>query len=930
MTSRFKLALLGSAMLIGGYGMAVHAQAQDTAQDTAPSSEVNEGGDKSTVVVIYANRDKAITAQMKATNTITALSKEDLDHTAVHNVAEALGTLPGVNVMQTGSSYFGGADGASRGEGMFVSLRGMNSEYNVNMINGVTVAQGMPYSRGVQLHLLPPSGLQTIVVNLTSTADMDGDAIGGTVDFRTPTAFNFTGASHASISLSGRLESRARDYGLDGQGGGIAGEYARKFGTDGQFGVYVSAFYDVRNYANSAMQGVTAAQNDGGWDYLVTNSSGASYPGVDKLANMTQTGIDVGASTGSTERWGGNVSLDWNVDDSLSLYLRASYAKADTTQNSTLSEYVSSGKSHNQVAGTDRYALSVDQISTRVWYETNPEKADLATLTFGGAKTAGAWTFSPSIYYSVGNNDRPNHIEASARINQSDNYNHGSTRPLGGLSMGYDHDGFPIPQMTSVIFDDLNNANTAVLARRSGQRTEGYSGQEKGGVKLDAQYDADNGGALQYIKTGFKYTTSHRRVTNRDWTNGYIANSMGVGGATWASLGLATDYYDSVFPGVYNWRLPKVNEGVLTSLFYKYKTDASFDTCASRFENNWNCNTQKGNETVSAAYVEADYKFGALEVLPGIRYEGTRIDNTYWVIPTENGAEVDGHFDKNRTTYSKVLPSLFLNYRPDSNAIYRASVWTSYTRPPFVQLAGGSRKSVSADGTTVITLGNPNLKAIDAVNVDASAEWTSSAGGHAMIAAYHKDLANYIFDNGSNYLNGAQLVEGKVYTTMPVNGGKGTVDGIQLQLRQKFRDLPSWMSGFGASMNATRQWTRVDLGHDYGSGQIKPMQNAPEWMANASVFYEKYGLSLDLNVNYAGRYLSTYALIGGQDVWVKGARRVDLHAGYKFNDHVKLDLSVANLLKDYSYWSHVGKETYAISDIVDTGRTTLVTLKYDF
>ena len=921
MTSRFKLFLMGSAMLIGGYGATAQAQTKAT--------DVTEVGDTSTVVTIFANRDKAINAQMKATNTITALSKEDLDHTAVHNVAEALGTLPAVNVMQTGSSYFGGADGASRGEGMFVSLRGMNSEYNVSSINGVTVAQGMPYSRGIQLHLLPPSGLQTIVVNLTSTADMDGDAIGGTVDFRTPTAFNFSGQSHASLSVSGRLESRARDYGLDGQGGGIAGEYARKFGAQNQFGLYVSAFYDVRNYANSAMQGVTAAQNDGGWDYLVTNSAGASYPGVDVLSNMTQTGIDVGASTGSTERWGGNFSFDWNVDDSLSLYLRGSYAKADTTQNSTLSEYVSSTKTHTQVAGTDRYALSVDKISTRVWYETNPEKADLSTLTFGGAKKTGGWTLSPSIFVSVGNNDRPNHIEASARINQSDNYNHGSTRPLGGISMGYDSDGFPIPQMTTDIYNDLNNANTAVLARRSGQRTEGFSGQTKAGLKFDAQYDVQSG-ALQYIKTGFKYTGSRRKVTNRDWTNGYIANSMGVGGATWASLGLATDYYASVFPGIYNWRLPKVNEGVLTELFYKYKTDASFDTCGSLYSNNWNCNTQKGTENVAAAYAEADYRFGDLEVLPGIRYEGTKIDNTYWVIPKTSGAEADGYFEDSHSKYSKLLPSVFLNYRPDGSSIYRASVWTSYTRPPFIQLAGGSRKSVSADGTTVITLGNPNLKAIDAVNFDTSAEWTSSAGGHAMIGAYYKKLSNYIFDNGSNYLNGAQLVEGKVFTTMPVNGGDGTVAGFQVQLRQKFRDLPSWMSGFGAGMNATRQWTRVDLGHDYGSGQMKPMQNAPEWLANASLFYEKYGLTVDLNVNYAGRYISTYALIGGQDLWVKAARRVDLHVGYKVNDNVKVDLSVANLLKDYSYWSHIGKESYAISDIVDIGRTTLLTAKYDF
>ncbi|ESQ84005.1 hypothetical protein AEAC466_09680 [Asticcacaulis sp. AC466] len=916
----FKLALLASAMAFGSYSV---AQAQTQASDTKAAD------DGTTIVTVFATRDKAISAQMKATNTITALSKDDLDHTAVHNVAEALGTLPGVNVMNTGHSFFGGIDGASRGEGMFVSLRGMNSEYNLNLINGVPVAQGMPYSRGVQLSLLPPSGLQTIVVNLTSTADMDGDAIGGTVDFRTPTAFNFSPKTSASLTVSGRLESRARDYGDNGTGGGIAGEFSHKFGDHDQLGIYVSAFYDERSYANSESAGVMAATNDGGWDYLVTDAKGNSYPGINKAANLAQTGLNIGVSTGSTKRWGGNMSFDWKLDDTTDLYARASYARADTEQNSTLVQYVSASKSHPQMGTTDRYGLSVDQISTRVWYETNPEKAILSTFTVGGEKRLDQWTLSSSAFYSHGQNDRPDHIEASARINQSDHFNHGSNRPLGGLSIGYDNNGFPIPLYTTQIYNDLNNSETALLARRSGQLTQGLSKQDKDGFRFDARYDAD-GGALQYIKTGLKFTESRRAISNIDWTNDHFANSLGHGGETWSSLGLATDYYNSVFPGVYNIRAPKVDQAKLFQYFYQFKTDSSLDTCSNNTINNLNCNTQKGTEDVSAAYLTANYLFNNLEVIPGARYEHTQIDNTYWVTPRQAGVEQDGHFETNHVSYNKFLPSLFVNYRPASNAVYRASVWTSYTRPPFTQLGGGSNTSISADGTTTISMGNPKLKAIDAVNYDLSAEWTNSAGGHAMIGAYYKSLSHYIYDNGSNYLNTATLTEGKVITTQPQNGGNGHVTGLQAQLRQKFSMLPGWMSGFGLGMNATRQWTRVDLGADMGSGQFKPIQNAPEWLANASIFYEKHGLSLDLNWNYKGAYITDYALIAGQDLWIKPARRVDLHAGYTINPHLKLDLSVANLLKDYSYWSHVGKKAYTINDIVDTGQTTLVTLKYQY
>jgi hypothetical protein len=45
---------------------------------------------------------------------------------------------------------------------------------------------------------------------------------------------------------------------------------------------------------------------------------------------------------------------------------------------------------------------------------------------------------------------------------------------------------------------------------------------------------------------------------------------------------------------------------------------------------------------------------------------------------------------------------------------------------------------------------------------------------------------------------------------------------------------------------------------------------------------------------------------------------------------VKLDLSVANLLKGESYWSHIGEHSLALSDVVDSGRTSLLTLKYAY
>jgi hypothetical protein len=70
-------------------------------------------------LIVAANRYDASSMQMDAPNTVNVLSAASLQHTAVHNVAEALGLLPGVNVTNTGSGYFSGVDGAARGEGVY-------------------------------------------------------------------------------------------------------------------------------------------------------------------------------------------------------------------------------------------------------------------------------------------------------------------------------------------------------------------------------------------------------------------------------------------------------------------------------------------------------------------------------------------------------------------------------------------------------------------------------------------------------------------------------------------------------------------------------------------------------------------------------------------------------------------------------------------
>jgi TonB-dependent receptor len=875
-------------------------------------------------LIVAANRYDASSMQMDAPNTVNVLSAADLQYTAVHNVAEALGLIPGVNVTNTGSGYFSGIDGAARGEGVYATVRGLPADYDVNLINGVEVAQGMPYSRSVQLSLLPPSGLQTIVMNKTSTADMDGDAIGGTVDFRTPTAFDFAKTTSGSVSISGRSESRARDYGNSGLGGGAAGDFQTKFGSEKQFGVYASAYYDYRTYVNSEEAAATSALNDGSWEFAHTDANGGNAAGYDPSKNLSSTGMNAGVVPGYERRYGGNFSFDWKVDETLSTYLRMTYSYAQTTEDTSFTQLLPKNVTYQPTGTSGVYTPDIGRIASRYWYETNPEIADLATFQIGADKTLGGWTISPNLFYSFGDNDRPDHVEIDGR---EDKYTKNNFAYSGSTLMSYGAGGFPYPQLTPALLAQVNNI-PGLYANDYGELTKIYSGQRKGGGKVDFRYDFTNG-SLSSVQFGAKFTDSVRNYTNRDWSTAGINDGV----TTLGDLGIFNGSYNAIFPGQYAWKSPKVSESAVSNLIQQYLVDSDLDTCGdSIYANNYNCDTLRGREAVAAIYGKATFNVGNLEIVPGLRFEHTDIRNTYYVVPQDSsGNETLGYFQSNHTVYNEPLPSVFLNYRPSDGTVYRAALWQSYTRPSLYQLGSSAQISIS-DGVTTITRGNPNLKSIKATNLDLSGQWNNNNGGYASVAGFYKHLSHYIYDAGGQQANSSTNGEGTILFRTPENGGNARIYGLELDTHQKFKFLPAPFDGLGVSFNATRQNTKVDLGTP-GFGN-EEMQSAPKFMANAEVFYEKNGFSLNLSYHYTSAWLANYDYLNQgaswDDLWIRPIKRLDLHAGYVFHNGLQVDFSISNLADNYSYWAHVGKHNRAISDIVDTGMTSLLTVKYNF
>src|SRR5690606_3322830 len=170
----------------------------------------------------------AISAQRRADGVVNVLSADDMGKLPDANVADALARLPGVNVIVNQTT----------GEGEYVTVRGFAGTFNAYSINGVRVALTDTDSRKMSMTVLPPNGLQAISVYKTLTPDLDGDAIGGSVNFTTPTALDFNKPALRVFGTYG-MNDRADKQGEESSNSQIQIDAARRFG-DGRFGLFGS------------------------------------------------------------------------------------------------------------------------------------------------------------------------------------------------------------------------------------------------------------------------------------------------------------------------------------------------------------------------------------------------------------------------------------------------------------------------------------------------------------------------------------------------------------------------------------------------------------------------------------------------------------------------------------------------------------------
>jgi TonB-dependent receptor len=421
------------------------------------------------------------------------------------------------------------------------------------------------------------------------------------------------------------------------------------------------------------------------------------------------------------------------------------------------------------------------------------------------------------------------------------------------------------------------NVNAYPFIQNAIQNDKGAERNVSGGFDLAApkRFGGSNGGLLKF---GLKVRDQDR---TRDVNTATQTPPRGV------TLPLL-DYIDPDYSPADNYLGGKYKFGIAFPDVTALRTLSHGGTLTTVVAPTGDSGSYTAHERVTGGYVMDEIYLGErTTLLPGIRFEAT--DTQYgapqYVLDSSGGVKSRTIFSGSNS-YLNVLPGAHLRHRFFADTILRLSFSRSLARPNYSDLA----PFVLQDPTGLtISRGNPKLNVTTANNADAAIEHYFKNVGIASAGFFHKNLGDYIYSTTLQQSIGSDLYR----VTQPVNGDSANLYGVELTLARQLDFLPGPMRGFGVYANFTHVHSSAKLPR---GNFILPGQ--AENMGNASLSYERRGLSTRLSFNYQGQYVLAIGNTPADDNWLDNRLEIDFSASQRINKHARIFIDLINLGND--------------------------------
>ena len=673
-------------------------------------------GANSEQVDVYAGRQggevEAINRTFTADNIINVLPAEVIRSLPNANVADAIGRLASVTLER------------DEGEGKYVQIRGTEPRLTNVTVDGINIASAETV-RQIKLDIIPADLVESVQINKTLQANMEGDGIGGSVDLRTKSA-----GERPTIALES----------TGGYTPIIGGRPVYQF--DGTLG-------------KRWMGGKLGLLGGGSYDW---NGRGINdvEPGPVLLG-----GYDVRDYQYYRERLGFAGTLDYRFSDTSNIYLKGIYSLFHNYGNRW---------DYNLATGLDATGQPDGSGTMQFGAEVRRPVQDLGSLQLGGRHVISRSLFAWDVDTSVGRTRDRGYSDATFKPLK------GSA--LTGIQFSLDTKNPLIPKLTPQNGVNIFDPTQYFYA---GERQNYYYNPEVDlgfGASLSNSYTL--AGHASTFEFGGRFRNVHK-FANQDIR--YTAPTAAAGDQTLSMTNFLGSFTDpSYYQNSYQFG-PTVD-------YAKVRAFTAVGPDPNPKRRNIQTNNFNFVEKVAAGYLMNTINVSKFRIIAGLRFEHTsESDAGNTAANSANVVKQGSYFD--------VLPSAAVRYGFTPSTGLRLVYGRGLSRPNFSDLV--SFATVSPGGVrTISTIGNPNLKAEHADNVDLLYEQNLNPVGLLQAGIFYKRLTDPIVPLQTRLFIGTPDEQ---IQTQPQNAGSAYVYGFEISFQQHFTYLPGLLSGAGLSAN---------------------------------------------------------------------------------------------------------------------------------
>lgn len=802
-------------------------------------------GEEVIVTSMLRGQAQAINQQVKSSTIVNVVSKDKIQETPDANAAESLSRLPGITI------------GRSGGEGSQVTVRGVSPRFNSVTINGQSIPGTGANDRSVNLSMVSSDLLDGIEVYKAITPNMDGDAIGGTVNLVTKTA---AAGFHGNVNLESGYHSLIKDVGT----------YRGSFSLGNRFfnnkaGIIVGANAHRANRNVDIYEGDYELKGDGGYR---GNSA--------EFTNRLET----------RDRYGMSAALDYQFKNGKIIL--------DHVYTQTTRDIVERRMRARPTVST--LIMSIGMNQNEMLLNSTNLRGEFTLFQKLGLKM--------SFGRSVSMNETPYSYGASATKESGLEPEADNSEPLDMFRYAkFSLDDFYGGIGAGKYFSQVNDKN--------------YNGQ----VDLTLPFNLANfisgdlkfGGKIRQKERNRVVET----LSGYDWTlyelifrtkfPDYQRNGILYPVSNFVDQDYLT--YDSPFdshndiPFVFDADIITEHHEVMTQIDSLYQRNV-----ADYFQQ------YNALERISAGYIMSEIRLGSkITFIPGFRYENTYLDFAGVSGTTRNNEP----FRITKTDTSAInsignfLPMVHLKYEFIKGLSLRLAATKTLSRPNYLNLTPFTQRHYA--NFKQVTFGSIDLKIPTAWNYDAMLTWFSKYG-LISFGGFYKEI--FDVDINVNFFDWSGDRDTNPWygwvVNSPINLDETTkVYGGEMEVQTNLRFLPKPFDGIVLSGNYSiiRSKSAYPFYYveypapDYlpvtsDSVRVLGLQGQADFIANITVGYEKGNFSGRVSLNYQGAKFATLGNTQFQDEYVDEYMRVDAALTYKFLKNWQILVNLINITNE--------------------------------